>query len=210
MRVATLACCSVALLGLLGTAAGWSAGDGWPGSLSTTFNRPLPPSMASWQMNRSTLCFFVGNETSSDSPAELRSEARFGTVGIGWQLANVQQNFSRVEAAELAAAKAIKELRSDALVMVTRNTDCAGGIYDSVKAALTTHPEYFLLDDRGHPYQMPWVANDPAWQRHSEYFFFAEYFNFSNPAAADWWVNTFVGGAVRESIFDGATRVVID
>ena len=101
MRVATLACCSVALLGLLGTAAGWSAGDGWPGSLSTTFNRPLPPSMASWQMNRSTLCFFVGNETSSDSPAELRSEARFGTVGIGWQLANVQQNFSRVEAAEL-------------------------------------------------------------------------------------------------------------
>ena len=37
--------------------------------------------MASWQMNRSTLCFFVGNDTAPDSARELAAEGRFATMG---------------------------------------------------------------------------------------------------------------------------------
>lgn len=188
-------------------ASGWRAGDGWPGIPAPSFNRALPTSMQSWVMNESTLVFFVGNATAADSPQEIAAEGRFATVGIGWQLQQVQRNFTHLEAAELATAKQIKQRYPKAEVMVTRNTDCGGINWDAVLTAVSKHPEWFLRqpDRSGNLsiYTMPWVANDPPWQHHSEFFFHSAYFNYSSKGASDWWVTTFVGAAVSSPLLDG-------
>ena len=85
----------------------------------------------------------------------------------------------------------------------------AGVNWDAVRTAVNQHPNWFLRqpsDRSGNlsVYTMPWVANDPPWQHHSEFFFHSAYFNYSAPGASDWWVTTFVGGAVNGSpLLDG-------
>jgi hypothetical protein len=89
----------------------WGPEGGYPGTLDLAHNRKQPPALRSWQMNLSTACFFVGNDTSANSPAESLAESRFGAVGIGWQLRAISSNFSHLEQWEEEAARELKARR---------------------------------------------------------------------------------------------------
>ena len=89
----------------------WAPEGGYPGTLDITHNRAQPPRLRSWAMNASVVCFFVGNSTDKNSAAETAAEARFGSVGIGWQLRAISSNFTGLERWEEAQARTLKARR---------------------------------------------------------------------------------------------------
>ena len=206
----------VALLGTALPAAAWGPEGGFPGTLDIVHNRAQPARLRSWAMNASVVCWFAGNDTAANSPAEASAEARFGTVGIGWQLRAISSNFSHLERWEVAQARQLKAARPGIRTLVTRNSDCGGLNWDAVAAALADHPDYFLRQPpscprRGQPgqckpgaiFEVPWVANDPKFFGHENFWMLSPYFNFSAPNASRWWVDTFIGDAVRNPLYDG-------
>ena len=98
-----------ALLALAARA--WGPEGGRPGTLDPKHNLAQPVGLRSWAMNRSVSCWFVGNATAANSNEEVAAEARFGTVGLGWQLRAISSNFSQLERWELAAARELKARR---------------------------------------------------------------------------------------------------
>jgi hypothetical protein len=171
--------------------------------MDVAHNVALPPAMRSYIMNRSVVVYFVGNDSAANSPAEDKAEERFGIVGVGWQLGAVASNFTRLEQHELATAKRLKARAPGIRIMVARNTDCGALNQNQVAAALKYHPEWFLRDGRGKVFEVPWVANDPTFFGHQNFWMPSPYFNYSNQAAADWWVQEYVGAAVRQDTIDG-------
>ena len=63
--------------------------------------------MPTYRMNASTAAYFLGNDTGLNSRAENIAEARFGIVGIGWQLAMRQSGaqWRALEAKERARSR---------------------------------------------------------------------------------------------------------
>lgn len=181
----------------------WGPANGFPGTLDLRNNIAMPPEMQTYQMNRSLVCYFVGNDTAGNSAEETAAEGRFGVVGIGWQLSAIASNFTHLEAYEVATARRLKAQFPEIKVMVTRNTDCGGLNWDIVKAALNAHPEYFLRDSQGTVFQVPWVANDPSFFHHQNFYMMSPYFNYSNPDATRWWLETYIGNAVSNDLFSG-------
>lgn len=120
-------------------------------------------------MAASIVCFFVGNSSAGNSATELAAEGRFGAVGIGWQLAAVASNFTGLEANEIAAASASKIRHPAIKTLVTRNSDCGGLNWDTVRVAVAAHPEWFLRDRNGAVFYVPWVANDPTFFGHESF-----------------------------------------
>merc|ERR1712224_263462 len=140
----------------------WPPPDGFPASImDPSFNLAQPRHLRSWQMNRSIACFFAGNDTSINSAAEYAAEARFGSVGIGWQIHAIESKKigrADLEAFEVETARVLKNLRPDIRVLVTRNFECAGVFWRTVKTAVKEHPEWFLRTPDGNVYYVPWVA----------------------------------------------------
>ena len=52
---------------------------------------------APWALNKSTAVFFVGNSTRMETPAEYRSDARWGVMGYSWNVNNLDSNNSHAE-----------------------------------------------------------------------------------------------------------------
>lgn len=191
------------LLLLPAAALAWGGG-GWPDTMSAAHNVALPPSMRSYITNRSVVAYFVGNDSAANSPAENAAESRFGIAGVGWQLGAISSNFTNLEQHELATARQLKATRPGIKVMVARNTDCGALNQNQVKAALRDHPEWFLRDAKtGHVFEVPWVANDPTFFGHQNFWMASPYFNYSDPDASNWWVQEYVGAAVKEDAIDG-------
>ena len=157
---------------------------------------PLPTGWPAYSgvLRDSSVVYFAGNASGADSPSEIAAEARYGIAGLGWQLSNVPSNNSNLEHFEAATATALKAARPGVKVMVTRDTQVIGIFWNSTRAALAAHPEYFLLDPKtGKPIVEPWgspTKNTPK-----------SWLNFTNPAATAWWEEVFIGEALAQ--YDG-------
>ena len=158
----------------------------------------FPPTPASWGYSGVvrdwTVAYFMGNASGPNNAAEVAAQSRFGIAGIGWQINNKPGNYSHEEQYEAAAAKQIKTSRAAAKVMVTRDTQVVTYFWDSARAVMMEHPEYFLRDPKtGQPVSRAWVSpagNTPKY-----------WLNFSNAHAAAWWEDTFYGEALAQ--YDG-------
>eukprot|EP00729_Bicosta_minor_P005769 gene5769-1170_t len=110
--------------GFASFSAGSRGGLGYP---------PIPldgyPTM---MMNRSTVAYFLGNDTGLNSAAENMAQARFGIVGLGWQLAmrNKETPWQHLEQWEVVTSAAIKAINPDAKVLVSRNVETSGIQWD--------------------------------------------------------------------------------
>eukprot|EP00035_Acanthoeca_spectabilis_P000868 m.76005 g.76005 ORF g.76005 m.76005 type:complete len:480 (-) comp10476_c1_seq1:158-1597(-) len=155
----------------------------------------------SWAMNLSTTAYFVGNASGMDSPAELQGEIKLGYVGIGWQLNNIPSHYSHLETYEIEEAKILKNLRPDIKVSVLRNTEVATVFWDTAKAKMfdPTTQDWWTQCPQKNGTMAPCVGSwgSPAGNTPKYWF------NFSNPDLVDWWVNTYIGEAVNQTVFDG-------
>ena len=151
---------------------------------------------ASWQMNRSTTAYFVGNASGMDSKQEMMEEVKLGYIGVGWQLNNLPSKFQHLEAFERLESQRLRALRPDVRVGVLRNTEVVTVFWDSARAVMFNNAtQDYWTQCHGRPCKGTWVSpagNTPKY-----------YINFSNPRAADWWVETFVGSALMDPLFDG-------
>ena len=71
-----------------------------------------------------------------NNKAELEAHAKFGVVGLGWQL-NQAPAPGKLVQYELETAKALKVLRPDIKVFVSRNTKAAAYFWDSCRERMT-------------------------------------------------------------------------
>lgn len=157
---------------------------------------PLPASWQNYRMKSASVGYFLGNASGMESRAELAAEDRFGIAGLGWQLSNIPSHHSHVEQYEIEEAKRLKALRKDVKVMVTRDSEVTTPFYDmSKKVMFDPTTQDYWTQCGGKPCERPWsspAGNTPKY-----------YFNFSNPRFVDWWLNEFIGSAVRNDLFDG-------
>ena len=160
-----------------------------------------------WALNESTAVFFVGNSSRLETPAEYRSDSRFGVIGYSWNVNNVGSNDSHAERWETEEAQAIHKLRPSAKVMVTREVQVIGEWYDSIDLndPQKIRDRWFIMcpdkEDGGAltPCASRWGNNGFSPPRVT----LGRWLNWSNPDAADWWVNSFVGGALKNADLDG-------
>ena len=175
------------------------ADPGWP--VGWGFQKrggfpPLPPSWQTWSLQRSTIGLFLGNASGMDSADELRAEARFGVVGVGWQINNIPSHHSNLEVFELEEAARLKKLKPGVKVMLARESEATTTFYNKSKAKMfdpATQDWWVTCGDA--PCNGSWAS--PAGDT-PKYFF-----NFSNPAAANWWVEEFIGAPLRSPLVDG-------
>ena len=106
---------------------------GWGFSAHGGF--PVNP-WASYQLNQSTVAYFVGNASGMDSVGEVEAEVKLGYLGIGWQLNNIPSHYSHLEAAEIAQAKVLRAARPDVRIGVLRNTEVATVFWDTAKKVM--------------------------------------------------------------------------
>ena len=139
---------------------------------------PLPRRMRTYQMNLSTVTYCIGNASGMDSQTELEAEARFGNVGVGWQIDGIPKQWAQgLEVVELAEAKRLKALRPEVRVLVSRQTEVGTQMWNSVKALIASDPtdaQHFFTSCRGRPCSVRWETD-------ASYFF-----NWSSPALRDW------------------------
>ena len=128
--------------------AGRNGGLGYP---------PIPlDGYPTFQMNRSTSAYFLGNDTGLNSHAENVAEARFGIVGLGWQLAmrNAQTPWAHLERWEAITANAIKAINPHTKVLVSRNVETSGIQWD--------HCRPYFLDFELARESSLWVVGEPG------------------------------------------------
>ena len=192
MRVSTLLFASV-------VTADPTAAPGWPVGWGFAAHGGFPPLPAAWQsysLERSTVGMFLGNASGMESAAERSAEVRFEIVGLGWQLNNIPSNHSNLEAFELEEARRLKALRPGVKVMLARESEATTTLYNASKAKmLDPATQDWWVQCGKKPCNGTWYSpsgNTPKY-----------FFNFSNPAAADWWVNEFIGAPLRSPLVDG-------
>lgn len=156
----------------------------------------LPERWQSYSLKHSTVGLFLGNASGMESAEELAAEVRFGIVGLGWQLNSIPSKHSNLEVYELEEAKRLKALRPGVRVMLTRESEATTTLYNRSKAKmLDPATQDWWVQCGKKPCNGTWSS--PAGST-PKYFF-----NFSNPAAADWWVNEFIGAPLRSPLVDG-------
>lgn len=139
--------------------------------------------------------YFVGNASGMDSPSELAKEVELGYVGIGWQLNNIPSHYSHLEKFEILEAQRIKKLRPGVKVGVLRNTEVATVFWDSAnKTMYDPATQDYWTQCGGKPCVRTWIS--PAGSTP------AQYFNYSNPAFVEWWLNVYIGEALRNPLID--------
>ena len=98
---------------------------------------PIPlDGYPTYRMAASTAAYFLGNDTGLNNDAEIAAEARFGIVGLGWQLAMQKGPWRHLERWESQTAAAIKAVNPHAKVLVSRNAETAGILNSEVDATL--------------------------------------------------------------------------
>jgi hypothetical protein len=156
---------------------------------------------SSGKLSSSVVSYFLGNATGMNNAAELAAQARFGIVGIGWQL-NQAAEPGKLQQYEIETARALKALRPDIKVLVSRNTEAAAFFWDTCRAKMTdpSAADYWT-QCRGKPCAQDWSA--PGSRNHSSVITPGFYYNYSSPALVDWWVNEYIGAALKSDLIDG-------
>jgi hypothetical protein len=170
----------------------------------------FPPLPASWDranrtnttLSTSVVSYFLGNTTGMNSAAELEAQAKFGIVGIGWQLNQADQP-GKLSQYELQTARALKAIRPEIKVMVSRNTEAAAFFWDSCREKMQDPAtvDFWTQCRGGEPCAQDWSA--PGSRNHSSVVTPGYYYNYSNAAMVEWWVDEYVGSAVKEPLIDG-------
>jgi len=92
---------------------------------------PIPlEGYPTWDMAASTAAYFLGNDTGLNNDVELAAQARFGIVGLGWQLAMRKGPWRHLERWEAETTAAIKAINPHTKVLVSRNAETAGIFWD--------------------------------------------------------------------------------
>eukprot|EP01084_Bolivina_argentea_P010702 19951_1 len=81
---------------------------------------------ASYSMHLSTAMWFVGNDTGMNNMTELKAEAQYGAMGIGWEINNKDSNFTNQDEWIEQTAISLKQLHPQLSAMAPRNTECVG------------------------------------------------------------------------------------
>ena len=105
----------------------------WPGWGFKSHGGFPPIPWASWQMDQSTLVYFLGNKSGLMNASEVSQAVSLGYVGLGWQLNNIPSNYSHLELWERTEASRLKALSPDVKVGVLRNTEVAAEFWDSAR-----------------------------------------------------------------------------
>ena len=155
------------------------------------------PYALSGRLRDSSVGYFFGNASGYNSAEEAAAEAKFGLVGIGWQINNVLSNDSHLEAAEIKTASQLKILRPGVRVLASRNTEVVSIFWDSVRAAFAdiSKDSYWVKDVHGRIVQTAWVSpagNTPK-----------RWVNFTNRDAASWWAKDYIGPILAGDKLDG-------
>ena len=170
-------------------AAAVAPAQAWP------YGRTIPPLPAAW---RSTVAadmataYFVGNSSGLDSAAELAAEARWGIIGIGWQLngswaPDRGNRFGRhVEVAERETAAALKARNPKLKVLLGRNTEVATCYLDSVAAIWNRTDVWLKCPNRTDP-AAPASDCVSGWGSWGQ----KKFFDFSQPALQAWYADTY-------------------
>lgn len=163
--------------------------EAWP------YGRTIPPLPAAWHSTVAadmTTAYFVGNATGLDSAAELAAEARWGIIGIGWQLngswvprgPQKGNHFGRhVEVAERETAAALKSLNPKLKVLLGRNTEVATCYLDSVAAIWNRTDVWLKCPNKTNP-AAPVSDCVADWGSFGQ----KKFFDFSQPALRAWYV----------------------
>jgi len=158
-------------------------------------------------VSASLALFFTGNNSGPNSAALNARLARFGHVGIGWQLTGSAPNshIGHLEVVERAVAAQLKALNPRVKVLALRNDQVVSPLWDCARARMLdpASAHFFLRNASGAPLSgglwagtktQPLLAGAVV-----QY-----WLNFSVAAARDWWADVFVGGALAEANIDGA------
>jgi hypothetical protein len=151
-------------------------------------------------MNDSTAVFFAGNDTGFNSAVEVLAESRFALVGLGWQLAMKQEGYQHLEALEAQAAAAIKAANPATRVLVTRENEVALADWDMQRAVMQAQnvaDDWWLRRNDGR------VANESWYAPGGELPGGKLWYNFSTPAMAQWWQETWIAAPLLNGNVDG-------
>eukprot|EP01084_Bolivina_argentea_P185279 319512_1 len=158
----------------------------------------LPNPKASYLMNLSTAAWFVGNDTGMNNINELNAEAKYGTIGIGWEINNKNSNCTHEDKWDEQTAIALKNINPNILTLAPRETECVGVAFDVIRNAIESNKyELFLTypNNSTKIYTFPWYANG--------YSFPSAFINFLNNDSINWFLTNFIESAVKNDNFDG-------
>ena len=158
-------------------------------------------------VSASLALFFTGNNSGPNSAALNARLARFGHVGIGWQLTGSAPNshLGHLEVVERAVAAQLKALNPRVKVLALRNDQVVSPLWDCARARMLdpASAHFFLRNASGAPLSGGlWAGSKTQPLLSGPVVQF--WLNFSVGAARDWWADVFVGGALAEANIDGA------
>merc|ERR1712232_1416197 len=107
----------------------------------------------------------------------------------------IPSHYSHLEQFEILEAQRMKKLRPDVRVGVLRNTEVATVFWDSAnKTMFDPATQDYWTQCGGKPCEGTWISPAGSTVKY--------YFNYSNPAFVDWWLNVYIGEALRNPLFD--------
>jgi hypothetical protein len=184
--------------------------NGLPGDqLGWTQAPPLPwgRSLLELPVSASLVLFFTGNNSGPNSDALNQQLARFGHVGIGWQLTGSEpsSHVGHIEVVERTLAAQLRALSSRIHVFALRNDQVVSPLWDCARARMMdpASVHMFLRNASG-----ALLGQGSLWQGTKTQPLLSGsvhqyWLNFSEPSAREWWADVFVGGALREPNISG-------
>ena len=171
---------------------------------------PIPlDGYPTYDMAASTSAYFLGNDTGVNSAAENAAEAKFGIVGLGWQLSMRDADWRHLEQFEVSFAKEIKAINPKAKVLVSRNSEVGTVVWDAIRPFIDTpaHAEasgLWVHDRAGKIANSTWdCPNCGLPPKPSAIPYGKLFFNWSSTKFSDWWLATHIGAAIAEDGIDG-------
>eukprot|EP01084_Bolivina_argentea_P185280 319514_1 len=158
----------------------------------------LPNPKASYLMNLSTAAWFVGNDTGMNNINELNAEAKYGTIGIGWEINNKNSNCTHEDKWDEQTAIALKNINPNILTLAPRETECVGVAFDVIRNAIESNKyELFLTypNNSTKIYTFPWHGKG--------YTFPSAWPNFLSNNSINWFLNNWIEPAIKNDNFDG-------
>eukprot|EP01084_Bolivina_argentea_P289549 497233_1 len=153
---------------------------------------------ATYSMKLSTAAWFIGNVTGLNNITELNAEAKYGCIGIGWEVNNIDSNFTNEDKSCNQTAISLKQINPFMQTLAPRNTECVGVIYNIIRKAIESNQyELFLTNPNNSTeiYIIPWSSGVDE--------FNAAWINFLNNDSIDWFLSNWIEPAVQNNNFDG-------
>jgi hypothetical protein len=170
---------------------------------------PIPLSgYPTYDMATSTSAYFLGNDTGVNSAAETAAEAKFGIVGLGWQLSMRDADWHHLEKFEVSFAAEIKAVNPKAKVLVSRNSEVGTVVWDAIRPLLDTplHAEASGLwvhsENRRNHGQIAngtWDCDNCGLPPKPTAIPYGKlFFNWTSQKFSDWWLHTHIGDAITD------------